>query len=66
MDDMAPAPTQWTYDDLGRVRDENFQSRRKAVKKVPPAPSLKPQMDPEAMPEPQPEPDTDHELDLLA
>lgn len=64
MDDLAPAPTQRTFDDAGRVRDESFRARKKAVKKVPPAPS--PEPDPEVVPDPESETDPDHQLDLLA
>jgi hypothetical protein len=66
MDDLAAAPTQRTYDDAGRVRDENFRARKKSVKKAQPAPPPSPEVDLETAPEPGPEPDADHELDLLA
>jgi hypothetical protein len=66
MDDLAPAPTQRTYDDIGRVRDENFRARKKAGKKTPPAPAPQHEADPETLPDPAPGPDTNHELDLLA
>jgi hypothetical protein len=62
MDDLAPAPAQRTFDKVERTPDESFMARKKAVKKVPPAPSRPP--DPE--PEPAPEPELDHQLDLLA
>jgi hypothetical protein len=66
MDDLAPAPTQRTFNDVGRVRDENFRARKKAVKKVQPATFPKQDSEPEIAPEPEPEPDLDHQLDLLA
>jgi hypothetical protein len=66
MDDLAPAPTQRTYDDVGRVRDENFRARKRPVKKVQSAPPQNPEVGSETAPEPGPELDTDHELDLLA
>ena len=62
MDDLAPAPTQRTFNDVGRVRDENFRARKKAVKKVQRAPAKKPDPEPELAPEPGP----DHQLDVLA
>jgi hypothetical protein len=66
MDDLAPAPAQRTSDNGGRTREENFAARRKAVKKVQPAPVPKPDRDPEPAPELAPEPATDHQLDVLA
>jgi hypothetical protein len=66
MDDLAAAPTQRTYDDAGRVRDENLRARKKAVKKAQPAPSPSPELGVEPAPEPGHEPDANHELDLLA
>jgi hypothetical protein len=66
MDDLAPAPTHGISDDVGRVRDENFRSRKKAVKKTPPAPAPQQETGPETLPDAAPEPDTNHELDLLA
>ena len=64
MDDLAPAPAQRTFDKVGRTPDESFPARKKAVKKVPPAPAQKPDPEPELLPDPEPEPD--HQLDLLA
>lgn len=66
MDDLAAAPTQRTYEDAGRVRDQSFRSRKKAAKKVTSTPSPPPGKDPEIAPEPESEPETNHELDLLA
>jgi hypothetical protein len=66
MDDLAPSPTQRTFEDVGRVRDENFRARKKAVKKALPAPSPKQDLDPEVAEETEPEADTNHQLDLLA
>jgi len=64
MDDLAPAPTQRTSDEIGRTREVNFAARKKAMKKVPPAPAKKP--DPEPQLAPEPEPELEHQLDLLA
>jgi hypothetical protein len=65
MDDLAATPTQRTFDDAGRVRDEIFPARKKAPKKSkPPPPS--PEAGLKATPEPEPEADANHELDLLA
>jgi hypothetical protein len=66
MDDLAPAPTQRTYDDAGRVREESFRARKKAVKKALPAISPRPDPKAEAADETDPAPEMDHELDLLA
>jgi hypothetical protein len=66
MDDLAPAPTQRTFDDVGRTPEENFTPRKKAVKKVQPAPAQKQVPGPEPAPEPESEPELDHQLDLLA
>ena len=66
MDDLAAAPTQRTYDDAGRVRDESFQARKKAPKKSPPALTPSPGAPAKITPEPEAEPDANHELDLLA
>ena len=62
MDDLAPAPTQRIYNDVGRGRDENFRARKKAAKKARPAPPPNQEVGLEAAPDQ----DTDHELDLLA
>jgi hypothetical protein len=62
MDDLAPAPLQRTSDDGGRKSAENFAARRKAVKKVQPAPAQTPDLEPEQAPEPEP----DNQLDVLA
>jgi hypothetical protein len=66
MDDLASAPTQRTYDDAGRVREESFRARKKVVKKA--LPDVTPRPDPDAgiAVEPDSAPETDHELDLLA
>jgi len=66
MDDLAPAPTQRTFDDVGRVRDESLRARKKAVKKAPLATSCKQEAEAENVPIPEPEPEADHQLDLLA
>ena len=66
MDDLAPAPTQRIYDDVGRVRDENFRARKKAAKQARTAPPPNPDVGLETAPEAAPDPDTNHELDLLA
>lgn len=66
MDDMAPGPTQRTYDDVGRVRDENFGTRKRGAKKALPAPPASKESDPEIAAQPEPEPEANHELDLLA
>jgi hypothetical protein len=66
MDDLAPAPTHGISDDVGRVRDESFRARKKAVKKTPPAPAPQQETGTENSPDTAPEPDTNHELDLLA
>jgi hypothetical protein len=62
MDDLAPAPTQRTSDEVGRTREVNFAARKKAMKKLQPVPAKKPE--PEVAPEPDPE--SEHQLDLLA
>ena len=62
MDDLAPAPAQRTSDDVGRTPEENFAARKKAVKKVQPAPAQKQDPEPELRPNRKP----DHQLDLLA
>ena len=64
MDDLAPAPTQRSSDDARRTPETNFAARKKAMKKVPPAPAKKPEPEPELAPEPEPE--SEHQLDLLA
>jgi hypothetical protein len=66
MDDLAPAPTQRTFDDVGRTPEGNFMARKKAMKKVQSAPAKKQDPDPEPAPEAEPEPELDHQLDLLA
>lgn len=66
MDELAPAPTQRTYDDVGRVRDENFRARRKAAKKFPAPPLPEQETGPGVTTESEPEPENTHELDLLA
>jgi hypothetical protein len=66
MDDLAPAPTQRTFDAVGRVRDENLRARKKAAKKAPLATSSKQEVESETVPIPEPEPGSDHQLDLLA
>ncbi len=62
MDDLAPAPAQRTSDDGGRTPEGNLAARKKAVKKVPPAPARRQDPEPELAPEPEP----DHQLDVLA
>ena len=62
MDDLAPAPAQRTSDNGGRTREENFAARKKAVKRVQPAPVQKPEPEPDIAPEPA----ADHQLDVLA
>ena len=62
MDDLAPAPAQRTSDDGGRVPEEKLLARKKAVKRVQPAPAKKQNPEPELAPEPEP----DHQLDVLA
>ena len=47
MDDLAPAPAQRTSDDGGRTPEQNFAARKKAVKKVQPAPAHKQDPDPD-------------------
>ena len=64
MDDLAPAPAQRAFDKVGRTPDENFMGRKKAVKKVQPAPAK--EQYPELELAPEPEPELDHQLDLLA
>jgi hypothetical protein len=66
MGDLAPAPAQRTSDNGGRALEENFAARKKAGKKVPPAPAQKPDAEPELAPEPEAEAEADHQLDLLA
>jgi hypothetical protein len=66
MDDLAAVPTPRSYDDAGRVRDENLRARKKSVKRAHPAPSPSPELGVEPAPEPGPEADANHELDLLA
>ena len=62
MDDLAPAPTQRTSDEVGRTREMNFAARKKAMKKVQPTPAKQPDPEPELAPEPE----SEHQLDLLA
>jgi len=62
MDDLAPAPAQRTSDDGGRTSEASFAARRKASKKLPPAPAPKEVAEPEL----DPEPETDHQIDVLA
>jgi hypothetical protein len=62
MDDMAPAPTQRTSDDVGQTREMSFAARKKATKKMKPAPVKNPSPEAENGPEPEPE----HQVDLLA
>jgi hypothetical protein len=62
MDDLAPAPAQRTSDNGGQTLEGNRAARKKAVKKVQPAPVR--MQDPE--PELAPEPELDHQLDVLA
>ena len=62
MDDLAPAPAQRTSDNGGRTPEQNFAARKKAAKKVQPAPAPKQDAEPELAPEPE----ADHLLDVLA
>ena len=64
MDDLAPAPTQRTSDEVGRTRKVNFAARKKAMKKEHPMTAKKPDPEPELAPGPETE--TEHQLDLLA
>ena len=64
MDDLAPAPAQRTSDNGGRTPEGTFSARKKAVKKVQPAPAK--EQYPELELAPEPEPELDHQLDLLA
>jgi hypothetical protein len=61
MNDLAPAPAQRTSDNGGRTTAEAFTARKKAVKKMQPAPVQKPDSEPDLPPEPE----TDHHLDVL-
>jgi hypothetical protein len=62
MGDLAPAPAPRISDDGGRTLEENLAARRKAVRKVRPAPveTQGPEL------ELAPEPESDHDLDVLA
>ncbi len=62
MDDLAPAPAQRTSDDGGRTQEQNFTARKKAMKKVQPAPAQKQDPGPDLVPEPE----MDHQIDVLA
>jgi hypothetical protein len=62
MDDLAPAPTQWTSDDVGRTSEQGFAARKKASRKPPPVPAKKPELEPDVTPETE----SGHQLDLLA
>lgn len=62
MDDLAPAATERTSGDGGRVREEVLTARKKAAKKAPPAPPQTSQ----AQTVPAIEPGAEHELDILA
>ncbi len=61
MDDLAPAATQRTSDDGGRVREDRLAVRKKAAKKVPPPPPKSPSKTEVAV-----DPAADHLLDILA
>jgi hypothetical protein len=64
MDDLAPAPAQRASDDVGWTPEQSLAARKKAAKKVQPAPAKKQEPVPE--PDLTPEPEPDHQLDLLA
>jgi len=65
MDDLAPAPTQRTSDEVGRTREVRFAARKKAMKKVQPTPAKKQDPESELAPD-EPESQPEHQLDLLA
>jgi hypothetical protein len=61
VDDFAAAPAQRTSDDGGRTLPQKLAARKKAVKKVQPAPVRPPAPEPE----PATDPEADHQLDVL-
>jgi len=63
MSDLAPAPAQWTSDDVGRTSEQNLAARKKAARKAPPA--VCPQ-EPEREPDLTPDPNSGRHLDVLA
>ena len=63
MGDLAPAPAQRAADDVGRTPpQQGLTARKKAPRKVQPAPAKKQELEPDPASEQEP----GHQLDLLA
>jgi hypothetical protein len=70
MDNLAPAPTERTFDNVARSPEQGLTARRRAARKAPSAPAPEKRPEPELALEPEPnlapEPEADHQLDVLA
>jgi hypothetical protein len=66
MGDLAPAPTERTFDNVARTPETSLATRRRGARKAPPAPAKEPETAPEPEPELVPELEADHQLDVLA
>ena len=70
MGDLAPAPTERTFDNVARTPEQGLTARRRAARKASPTPAKakepEPESPPGAEPELEPQAEADHLLDVLA